>query len=315
MNTQLQSQKKPTFDTASQSVEGELQQHRFAVTSSGAAATNRPSLGQQLQRATTFGHSMGRLSVQAKSGVPVQRMEMNEEEEMQAKAVGQPIQQQSGVPMQRQAGLDEEEPLQGKGIGRAIQRQASLPNFNVTAPGKSLDRPVRRKMEGAFGTSFGNVQVHTESAQAKAVGALAYTQGNHVHFAPGQYKPNTPQGQALLGHELTHVVQQRAGRVPTPQAKGLPINADPALETEADVMGARAARGQIAKVPGAPFQQKSDETAQPAQRSTQPVQFALPLLAAVLPMIMPMMQPIIQEMLPPLMKSLMGGLFGGDGGE
>jgi hypothetical protein len=284
MNTQLQSQKKPTVDAASQSVEGELQQHRFTVASSGAIATNRPSLGQQLQRASTFGHSMGSLKVQAKSGAPVQRAEP-EEEEMQAKAAGQPIQQ-----------------------------KASLPNFNVNAPGKGLDRPVRRKMEGAFGTSFSNVQVHTNSAQAKAVGALAYTQGNHVHFAPGQYKPNTPQGQALLGHELTHVVQQRAGRVPTPsQAKGLPINADPALETEADVMGARAAQGLVARVPGAPFQQKSDETAQPAQRSTQPVQFALPLLA----MLLPLMQPIIQEVLPPLMKTLIGSLFGGggEGGE
>lgn len=110
---------------------------------------------------------------------------------------------------------------------------------------KSLPARLRSKMENSFGTSFGNVNIYTDSPEAKSMGALAFTQGNNVHFAPGQYNPQTYSGQALLGHELTHIVQQRAGRVAVPhQSKGAPINADRSLEAEADNLGAKAARGE-----------------------------------------------------------------------
>jgi hypothetical protein len=56
--------------------------------------------------------------------------------------------------------------------------------------------------------------------------------------------PNTQGGQELLGHELTHVVQQREGRVqPTKQGKGITVNDNPTLENEADVMGKKAVEG------------------------------------------------------------------------
>jgi LysM repeat protein len=63
--------------------------------------------------------------------------------------------------------------------------------------------------------------------------------------------PNTQGGQELLGHELTHVVQQREGRVqPTKQGKGIAVNDNPTLENEADVMGKRAAGGKAVVVKG-----------------------------------------------------------------
>ena len=58
---------------------------------------------------------------------------------------------------------------------------------------------------------FSNVRVHTDARaaeSARAVGALAYTVGNNIVFAAGQYSPNTLSGQRLLGHELSHVIQQ-----------------------------------------------------------------------------------------------------------
>ena len=49
--------------------------------------------------------------------------------------------------------------------------------------------------------------------------------------------------QELLGHELTHVVQQSEGRVkPTTEVMGMPVNDDPSLEAEADKMGKKAAQ-------------------------------------------------------------------------
>ena len=107
-----------------------------------------------------------------------------------------------------------------------------------------LPNEVQGKMEGALGADFSNVNIHANSSKASDVGALAYTQGNDVHFAPGQFKPDTKSGQELIGHELQHVVQQRENRVkPTTQVGSMPVNDDKGLEKEADVMGAKAAAG------------------------------------------------------------------------
>src|ERR1041384_7045982 len=116
--------------------------------------------------------------------------------------------------------------------------------------GSPLPQVRRSGMERSFGQGFGDVRVH-ENATPASLGALAYTQGNDIHFAPGQYQPGSTAGLDLIGHELTHVVQQRAGRATVPQRKDGDINADPALESEADQLGARAARGEQVQVPGA----------------------------------------------------------------
>lgn len=97
---------------------------------------------------------------------------------------------------------------------------------------------IKATMEDHFNTGFSNIRVHAGSTKASELNALAYTQGSEIHFAPGHYQPDTAQGKQLLGHELTHVVQQRQGRVaPTGQVGGMPLNDNPALEKEADVMG------------------------------------------------------------------------------
>ena len=100
---------------------------------------------------------------------------------------------------------------------------------------------VKARMESAFNTDFSGVRVHPESSAAPAVGALAYTQGTDIHFAPGQFSPNNSTGQRLLGHELAHVQQQSQGRVtPTTEVNGLPVNDSPVLEEEADRLGSKA---------------------------------------------------------------------------
>lgn len=104
--------------------------------------------------------------------------------------------------------------------------------------GEPLPAAVRQKMEAAFGTSFADVRIHV-SPQAASIGALAFTQGNNLYFAPGQYSPHSAQGQRLLAYELTHVVQQRAGRVRSPSGSGVAIVHNAALEAEAERMARR----------------------------------------------------------------------------
>jgi pyrrolidone-carboxylate peptidase len=84
----------------------------------------------------------------------------------------------------------------------------------LRAPGQALDRGAREFMEPRFGRDFSHVRVHADAsaqASATAVGAAAYTVGSHLVFGAGRYRPDTPDGQALLAHELTHVLQQDAG--------------------------------------------------------------------------------------------------------
>lgn len=126
---------------------------------------------------------------------------------------------------------DEDELLQGKFVvQRAGENKTGIPDG------------VKQKMEDSFGTDFSSVRVHPDSSSAPEVGALAYTQGSDIHFAPGQFKPDTSTGQQLLGHELTHVVQQQESRVqPTTEIAGMAVNDDVSLEHEADILGAKAA--------------------------------------------------------------------------
>lgn len=82
---------------------------------------------------------------------------------------------------------------------------------NLDSSGQPLPNEVRNFYEPRFDYDFRNVKVHTDAAAAKStqsINALAYTSGNNIVFNNGQYAPDTDRGKRLLGHELTHVVQQ-----------------------------------------------------------------------------------------------------------
>jgi hypothetical protein len=100
--------------------------------------------------------------------------------------------------------------------------------------GQPLPGDVRSRMGSAFGTDFSHVRLHTDRQAAqisKQLNARAFTLGEHVAFGAGQYVPGTLAGDALIAHELAHVVQQ-AGAATGPQSKS--GAADSALEEEAD---------------------------------------------------------------------------------
>jgi hypothetical protein len=82
--------------------------------------------------------------------------------------------------------------------------------------GLPLPPTLRSEVEPRFGADLSAVRLHTGSAAAQASDALdarAFTSGNHIAFAPGQYQPDAPEGQRLIAHELTHVIQQQRGGV------------------------------------------------------------------------------------------------------
>jgi len=109
--------------------------------------------------------------------------------------------------------------------------------------GHSLDSRVQGQMSSAFGYDFSGVRVHTDSNAAKLsadLQARAFTIGNDVAFSSGEYKPGTLIGDALIAHELAHVVQQSGTSAPSgPQRKSQ--DDDNSLEQDAD----RAAMGAL----------------------------------------------------------------------
>ena len=130
-------------------------------------------------------------------------------------------------------GPEEEELVQGKFATAQPQSQLQqAPRANNTG----LPDQLKSGIESLSGLSMDHVRVHYNSAKPEQLGAHAYAQGSEIHVAPGQ--------EHHVPHEAWHVVQQKSGRVvPTAQFKGLGvhINADQALEQEADAMGDRAA--------------------------------------------------------------------------
>jgi len=137
--------------------------------------------------------------------------------------------------------------VNGKG-GLPVQRLASgtaaqMPQtaFDLhRGIGQPLPGEVCQRMEALFGAKFNDVRVHV-GPQAASIGAVAFTRGSNVYFAPGQYDPSTPRGRQLLAHELAHVVQQRTGRVRNPFPSGTAFVHDLGLEAEATRMSLRAA--------------------------------------------------------------------------
>lgn len=126
--------------------------------------------------------------------------------------------------------------------GSAFQVPSTV-SFAAHGAGQPLPSAVRQKMEDFFGTSFADVRVHV-GPQAASIGALAFTMGSELYFAPGKYDPHSAHGQRLLGHELAHVVQQRAGRVRNPLGNGVAVVQDAALEADAERMAARLSRAE-----------------------------------------------------------------------
>ncbi|MFZ6721676.1 DUF4157 domain-containing protein [Undibacterium sp. Ji49W] len=117
-----------------------------------------------------------------------------------------------------------------------VQRQAGHAADGHAPASNNTGMPDNLKagVENLSGMAMDDVKVHYNSAQPAAMQAHAFAQGTDIHIAPGQ--------EQHLPHEAWHVVQQKQGRVrPTFQMKsGTSINDDVGLESEADIMGARA---------------------------------------------------------------------------
>ena len=105
-----------------------------------------------------------------------------------------------------------------------VQKQASGSGPEAVPPGVETDiramsrggEPIapslRTVFEARFGYDFSGVRTHhgADAAHAAvALGARAFTVGDHIFFGSGEYQPESPSGRRLIAHELTHTIQQQ----------------------------------------------------------------------------------------------------------
>jgi len=137
------------------------------------------------------------------------------------------VQRQEDLEDEDELDLEEEEELRLKVDGLAPAGGADVgPSLEseiqgARGRGQPLSDSVRQPMERAFGADFGGVRVHADAeadSLNRSIQARAFTTGQDIFLRQGEYRPGNFEGQRLLAHELTHVVQQNGGAERQPQA-------------------------------------------------------------------------------------------------
>jgi len=136
-------------------------------------------------------------------------------------------------------------PVQRDGEGAGVPHTGDVPEI-ASSSGSSLSDPLRAEAERSFGADFSGVRVHTggpAGGASRRLSARAFTVGEDIYFGAGRFQPETTPGRALLGHELTHVVQQRRGL-----SSAALTGAGDVYEREADAAGAAFAAGRAPRI-------------------------------------------------------------------
>lgn len=95
------------------------------------------------------------------------------------------------------------------GISVSSQMESQL--SRLQGGGQQMPTGLLKMMENGFGRDLSQVRLHTDSnaaSMSSSIQAKAFTLGNDIYFNQGQYSPETTEGQKLVAHEVTHVVQE-----------------------------------------------------------------------------------------------------------
>ena len=81
----------------------------------------------------------------------------------------------------------------------------------ISHSNQTLSPQERAFFEPRLGSDFSQVRIHADARSAEmaeALNAEAFTFGRDIYFGAGKRRPGSREGDRLLAHELTHVVQQ-----------------------------------------------------------------------------------------------------------
>ena len=115
-----------------------------------------------------------------------------------------------------------------------------------------LDGPARRRFERMFETNFRDVRIHAGPRSRKAarkLGVRAFAVDQDIVIDETRWTADTSSGDAMLAHELTHVVQQRIGVGRMSQAGARNSLERQALASEQMVLNGRWVRHRLSAAP------------------------------------------------------------------
>ena len=108
--------------------------------------------------------------------------------------------------------------------GESPARSTPIPSHPADAPadlegnlarlqgrGRPLPGPLRQQFERFFQANLEHVRLHQDSNAshlAQSLKTRAFVAGSDIYFANTTFQPETAEGQQLLAHEVTHVLQQ-----------------------------------------------------------------------------------------------------------
>jgi hypothetical protein len=152
----------------------------------------------------------------------------------------------------------------------AMDAAAAPPSVDraLAGPGAPLDAAARDQLGPRLGGDFSAVRVHDDAdahASARQVGANAYTVGQDLVFAAGQYRPAEPAGRRLIAHELAHVVQQGGARGAVLR-RDPPLAVDKAAAPPSNDPGAAATKPPEPTAPDVPLKEAKAEDATDAMK-------------------------------------------------
>jgi hypothetical protein len=115
-------------------------------------------------------------------------------------------------------------------------RHSSLHKTSAASRGHVIPGAVNAIMEDVFGASFSGVRLFPSSLRARSLGAKAFASGDAIFFAD-DYSLTSEEGWRVLGHELSHVLQQRLCMTGTNSTLLGPVLVDRDLEQDAECAG------------------------------------------------------------------------------
>jgi len=134
---------------------------------------------------------------------------------------------------------EEEEALQTKPNGTELPRVSKTLERRIDAVrgnGEPLGDSIRAPLESQLGRDLSQVHIHSDheaDSLSREVQARAFTSGSDIFFRQGAYDAHSQEGKSLLGHEVTHVVQQGAAgpNKPQPANRSASVHASPVRKT------------------------------------------------------------------------------------
>jgi Domain of unknown function (DUF4157) len=228
---------KTTLGSAAAPIQNVIKSRPFAPPVQPDPSRTMADVQAQLEHARRYGHSLAKMNLAPRSSDPPMIQPKltigapGDKYEQEADCMAQLVVQQlnasqnthSEQAIQRETLAEEEDELQMKSMVQRSPDSAMLASedlesaiFKARGSGQPLADKIRQPMEQAFRNDFSGVRIHTDAQSDRlnrSIQARAFTTGQDVFFRQGAYQPENQDGQELLAHELTHVVQQSNAKI------------------------------------------------------------------------------------------------------